>query len=46
MPMNIGAVKEMIDTAISKAEGGILKFNKKKRVDKDGFIVLHEKDFS
>ena len=46
VPMNIGAVKELIDTAISKAEGGILKFNKKKRVDKDGFIVLHEKDFS
>ena len=46
VPMNIGAVKEIIDNAIAKAEGGILKFNKKKRVDKDGFIVLHEKDFS
>lgn len=46
VPMNIGAVKDMIDAAISKAEGGILKFNRKKRVDKDGFIVLHEKDFS
>ncbi len=45
-PMSIGAVKIILDNAIAKAEGGILRFNRKKRMDKDGFIVLHEKDFS
>ena len=44
-PMNIGAVKEMLDTAMAKSQGGLLKFNKKKRVDRDGFTVLYEKDF-
>ena len=45
-PMNIGAVKEMLDAAMAKSQGGLLKFNKKKRVDRDGFTVLYEKDFS
>ena len=45
-PMNIGAVKEMLDTAMAKSPGGLLKFNKKKRVDRDGFTVLYEKDFA
>lgn len=45
-PMNIGAVKEMLDAAMAKSQGGLLKFNKKKRVDRDGFIVLYEKDFA
>ena len=45
-PMSIGAVKIILDNAIAKAEGGILRFNRKKRMDKDGFVVLHEKDFS
>ena len=45
-PMNIGAVKEMLDTAMAKSQGGLLKFNKKKRVDRDGFTVLYEKDFA
>ncbi len=45
-PMNIGAVKEMLDAAMAKSQGGILKFNKKKRVDRDGFTVLYEKDFA
>ena len=45
-PMNIGAVKEMLDTAMAKSQGGLLKFNKKKRVDRDGFTVLNEKDFA
>ena len=45
-PMNIGAVKEMLDAAMAKSQGGLLKFNKKKRVDRDGFIVLYEKDFT
>ena len=45
-PMNIGAVKEMLDTAMAKSLGGLLKFNKKKRVDRDGFTVLYEKDFA
>ena len=39
-PMNIGAVKEMLDAAMAKSQGGLLKFNKKKRVDRDGFTVL------
>lgn len=45
-PMSIGAVKILLDNAIAKAEGGILRFNRKKRMDKDGFVELHEKDFS
>ena len=45
-PMNIGAVKEMLDAAMAKSHGGLLKFNKKKRVDRDGFTVLYEKDFA
>ena len=45
-PMNIGAVKEMLDAAMAKSQGGLLKFNKKKRVDRDGFTVLYEKDFA
>ena len=48
-PMNIGAVKEMIDAAIAKSQGGIRKFKRnisKKRIDRDGYIVLYEKDFS
>ena len=45
-PMNSGAVKEMLDTAMAKSQGGLLKFNKKKRVDRDGFTVLYEKDFA
>ena len=48
-PMNIGAVKNLIDTAILKSQGGIHKFKRnisKKRIDRDGYIVLYEKDFS
>ena len=48
-PMNIGAVKNLIDTAILKSQGGIRKFMRnisKKRIDRDGYIVLYEKDFS
>ena len=45
-PMNIGAVKEMLDAAMAKSQGGLLKFNKKKRVDRDGFTILYEKDFT
>lgn len=45
-PMNIGAVKEMLDAAMAKSQGGLLKFNKKKRVDRDGLTVLYEKDFA
>lgn len=48
-PMNVGAVKEMIDAAIAKSQGGIRKFKRnisKKRTDHDGYIVLYEKDFS
>ena len=47
-PMNIGAVKNLIDAAISKSLGGRLFKNNmsKKRLDRDGYIVLYEKDFS
>ncbi len=48
-PMNVGAVKNLIDTAIVKSQGGIRKFQRnisKKRTDKEGYIVLYEKDFS
>ncbi|MDD7220023.1 MAG: hypothetical protein PUI16_08615 [Clostridia bacterium] len=47
-PMTVGAVKELIDTAIAKSQGGIRKFKRnisKKRTDHDGYIVLYEKDF-
>ena len=48
MPMNIGAVKEIVDAAIAKSKGGIKLFQKnaeKKRKDENGFILLYEKDF-
>ena len=47
-PMSVGAVKDLIDAAIMKSQGGIRKFKRnisKKRTDNDGFIVLYEKDF-
>lgn len=44
-PMNIGTVKEILDNAIAKSQGGLFK-RSKKRVDHDGFVVLHEKDFN
>ena len=49
MPMNIGAVKEIIDAAIAKSQGGFKLFrkkNEKKRMDQDGYIALLEKDFN
>ncbi len=48
-PMNVGSVKEMIDAAIAKSQGGIRKLKRnisKKRTDHDGYIVLYEKDFN
>lgn len=44
-PTTIGNVKKMIDNAIMKSEGGIRKFKRGKRVDRDGYKVLLEKDF-
>lgn len=44
-PMCIGTVKIMLDNAMAKAQGGLFK-RSKKRVDRDGFTVLLEKDFS
>lgn len=44
-PMCIGTVKNMLDNAMAKAQGGLFK-RSKKRVDRDGFTVLLEKDFS
>ena len=41
--------KYLIDTAILKSQGGIRKFKRnvsKKRIDRDGYIVLYEKDFT
>lgn len=48
-PMNIGTVKNLIDTAIAKSQGGIRKLKRnisKKRTDNDGYVVLYEKDFT
>lgn len=48
-PMNIGIVKDLIDNAIAKSQGGIRKLKRnlsKKNTDRDGYIVLTEKDFS
>lgn len=48
-PMNIGVVKELIDNAISKSQGGIRKLKRnlsKKNTDRDGYVVLYEKDFT
>ena len=44
-PMCIGTVKTMLDNAMAKAQSGLFK-RSKKRVDRDGFTVLLEKDFS
>ena len=45
-PMNIGAVKDMIDNAIMQSKGGIRKLISKKKVNQDGYKVLYEKDFN
>ena len=44
-PMCIGTVKTLLDNAMAKAQGGLFK-RSKKRVDRDGYTVLLEKDFS
>lgn len=47
-PMTIGTVKDMMDTAITKAESSHRKFQRsisKKRFDDEGKIILYEKDF-
>ena len=44
-PMCIGTVKKMLDDAMARAQGGLFK-RSKKRVDRDGYTVLLEKDFS
>ncbi len=49
MPMNIGAVKNIIDDAILRSQGGLKLFRRKtskKRMDADGYIMLFEKDFA
>ena len=46
--MTIGTVKDMMDTAITKAESSHRKFQRsisKKRFDDEGKIILYEKDF-
>ena len=45
-PMNVGAVKDIIDNAIAKSSGGIRKLISKKKVNADGYQVLYEKDFN
>lgn len=48
-PMNVGAVKDIIDSAIARSTGGIRKLSRnisKKRTDVDGYVVLYEKDFN
>ncbi len=44
-PMCIGTVKTMLDNAMERAQSGLFK-RSKKRVDRDGYTVLFEKDFS
>jgi hypothetical protein len=45
--MNIGGLKYLVDSAIAKSKSGIKMFKRsKKRVDRDGFNILFEKDFS
>lgn len=44
-PMNIGRVKDLLDAAIAKAERGLIKINRRKRMDRDGYFTLYEKDF-
>ena len=44
-PMCIGTVKTMLDKAMERAQSGLFK-RSKKRVDRDGYTVLFEKDFS
>lgn len=45
-PMCIGIVKEMLDNAMAKTRGKFKKSVSKKRIDRDGFIMLYEKDFN
>lgn len=45
-PMTIGNVKNMIDEAIGKSQSGMRKIFSKKRTDRDGLLVLGEKDFA
>ena len=45
-PMNIGAVKDIIDSAIAKSRGRLRKLISKKKVNQDGYLVLYEKDFN
>ena len=44
-PMCIGTVKKMLHDAMTRAQSGLFK-RSKKRVDRDGYTVLLEKDFS
>ena len=44
-PMCIGTVKTMLDKAMERAQSGLFK-RSKKRVHRDGYTVLFEKDFS
>lgn len=44
-PMCIGTVKTMLDKAMERAQSGLFK-RSKKRVYRDGYTVLFEKDFS
>lgn len=44
-PMCIGTVKTMLDKAMERAQSGLFK-RSKKHVDRDGYTVLFEKDFS
>lgn len=47
-PMTIGTVKDMMDTAITKAESNHRRLQRsisKKRFDNEGKIILYEKDF-
>ncbi len=47
-PMTVGTVKILVDNAIAKAESGTRKLQRnlsKTRTDRDGMVLLYEKDF-
>lgn len=47
-PMTVNAVKILVDNAIAKAESSTRKMKRNisnTRTDKDGFVILYEKDF-
>lgn len=44
-PMTVNGVKMIIDNAIAKEQSGIRKLLSRNRTDRDGNVILYEKDF-